>query len=75
MRWGQNKGGGERADKAKHTWKGPSEQVTCGSKGMDGLVRERDSPGWLAQEQESLHECGEPGLKSSRPLAPLGSPG
>ena len=42
---------------------------------MDGLVRERDSPGWLAQEQESLHECGEPGLKSSRPLAPLGSPG
>lgn len=46
--WWQNRGRGKRAEKAECTWKGPSEQVTRGSKGMGGTVRERDSPGWLA---------------------------
>ena len=39
---------------------------------MGGIVRERDSPGWLAQEQGSLDECGELGLKSGRPACPAG---
>lgn len=72
VRWGQDKGGGERADKAERAWKAPSEQVTCGNKAVAGVVGERDSPGWLAQEQESRDECGELGLKSGRPACPAG---